>query len=291
MEDRLNYAAFYRLNMAPPADQVRLLASEDLVATLLPGPFAFSHAVPVRQQDNGSVAMLTAIEERATAPGCYLAVSVLSPPGTMPPRREDLALPIAELVATLELAYPLLVEERVFEGALVEPGHVTVLPEGPIRISTPWSLVPDDLSEAIVAQRERASGLPREDRTRLQLAARWFLRGLEARNPVDRFLYFFISLEIFPARGSADVVRSVRELLARRVYPELAPDLIMERTKIGRIVGLRARIVHDGLAFVDIPPSPDFEDLLQKLEAVVTVSMRLLAGLPPGPELDLWVRM
>ena len=56
------------------------------------------------------------------------------------------------------------------------------------------------------------------------------------------------------------------------------------------IISRPARIAHEGLAFVDLPVDPQFDDLLHKLEAVATVSLRVLARQAPGTELDQWVR-
>jgi hypothetical protein len=114
------------------------------------------------------------------------------------------------------------------------------------------------------------------------------MRGHEAQNPVDKLLFWFICLEIFPAEGNR-VVAAVRDLIAREVYPPVDARVLAERLGLGRIHGLRSKIVHHGFSHVDIPADPEFDAALARLEAVTTVCMRILAGLPPGNELDKWV--
>lgn len=229
------------------------------------------------------------LEQRETGPGCFLIVSYFPTPGSAYPRRAEAALAISEVVGALALSHPGLIGPNIFEGVLAEPGHITLLPEEPMTLSTPVAIDPSVLSHGIQNQITAISRLQTSLRDRFRLAARWFLRGHEAQNPVDKFLFWYISLEVFPSQENTDVVRAVRDLLSSRVYSRIDPGALKERLAIGRISGLRARIVHDGLSHVYIPHEPEFADALLKLEAIATVSLRLLVGLPPGSDLDHWV--
>ena len=246
------------MNLAPPPDEVRLLESDGLLVTLIPGPFEFAAAVPVVQQTAASVSVVAGVEPHRVSPGCYLVASVLSAAEGPPPRRADMALPIAELVASLELEHPLLIGEKIFEGALAEPGHLVIFPEGPLPLATPHTLAPHELADAVAAGHRVLSGHAGRATPEVPARGALVVRGHQARNPVDKFLYYFIALEVFPAMGSRQVANKVSDLLASCVYPTVDAKLIKQRTRVGRIEGLRAKIVHEGLALVDLPTDPQF---------------------------------
>ncbi len=287
---RTNYAAIYRANLVPPPAQVRIYESPDFFVTLIPGPFAFRYSVPQYRHTSGSTSVTFGAATQAVGEGCYLAISHLFELGASPAARAQAALPLAELVTTIAIAHPGLLAEKIYEGVLEPPGMQTFFPEGPLTISSPLTLAPTTLTATLGTHTSSVRNLGRTCRGRIQLASRWYLRGCDARNPVDRLLFWFIALEVFPAAGTADVTAAVRDMLHTHVYPDLSARVVKERCGIGRITGLRALVVHDGLSYIDLPADPSFEASLEQLEAIVTVSLRLLLGLPPGNALDRWLR-
>jgi hypothetical protein len=287
---RTNYAAIYRANLVPPPAQVRVHESPDFVVTLIPGPFCFRYPVPQYHHASGSTSVTLGAATQAVGEGCYLAISHLVNLGASPAARAQAALPLAELVTCLALVNPGLLAEKIYEGVLDQPGTQTFFPEGPLTIGSPLSLAPTTLTATLGAQTSGLRNLEPTCRGRRQLASRWYLRGHDARNPIDRLLFWFITLEVFPAAGTTDVVAAVRDMLHTHVYPDLSPPLVKERCGIGRITGLRAQVVHDGLSYIDLPADRSLEASLEQLEAIVTVSLRLLLGLPPGDALDRWLR-
>ncbi len=78
--------------------------------------------------------------------------------------------------------------------------------------------------------------------TRIAHALRWLAQGMQA-DDTDAFVAMWISLEVLCLSGNTDV-RPINELLARQydvTYREAC-----ERFRVGRLHGIRSRIVHHG---------------------------------------------
>ena len=197
----------------------------------------------------------------------------------------------AEVAATFELRCPHILGKRVFEGNAAVPGSFGVAPGWPVTlVSRPGETV-EDLAASYEDARVKSQALSERDRNRFALGARWYSKACNAENPIDRFLFLFICLEVFPtAPGSSDVVRGVRDLVHSLLGAGLDARQVTELTGIGRICGLREKIVHDGLATVDYLRDADFRLRLAQLGALVRFCLRVLAGLPPGDELDKYLR-
>ena len=140
--------------------------------------------------------------------------------------------------------------------------------------------VAENLSRDLVSTQQFGS----ERQQRLQLACRWFRRGHEAKSQVDKYLYWWTVLEIYPGKGRRKIVNIIADFLNHKVFPDLTSPELKEKLYIGRMYNLRGEIVHKGRAFVSTDDI-QFKEYLDRLNAVVTVSLRLLAGLGPGDEL------
>ena len=120
-------------------------------------------------------------------------------------------------------------------------------------------------------------------------ASSWLLAGIgeecESLNLVDKFLFLWTVVEMYPGRGKSNVVKNLAAFLQDSVYPGHTVEYVKDAPEIGLIYGERKRIVHEGQA---LAPSSDsrLQNLLDKLQGIATVSLRLLGGLPPGDALD-----
>jgi hypothetical protein len=46
---------------------------------------------------------------------------------------------------------------------------------------------------------------------RFRLSSRWFQKGRDEESMVDRFISWYISLEVYPSQGSTKVTENVRD--------------------------------------------------------------------------------
>lgn len=283
----MNYTKIVRLNTLPFAENVRVYSTDRLVVTAMAGPMDLLTPVMRVQQSEGAVGLTSAVDSWSFGQGNYLVISHIQP-AMWPPKRSEPMLAIAEVVGAVALENPGLLGETVFEGVVVVNHQVIHQPNGPVRLATPTQLNPEAFSATLRRALDDVGRLGLEDRERFRLASRWYVRGLEALNPVDKFLHWYIALEVYPAMGG-DVVKSIQNLLHEKVYPGVDKGKLKERLQLGTICNLRGDIVHKGLAIVDLPSSPRFDQAMQRLEALVPVCIRLLTGLPPGTDLDRWV--
>jgi hypothetical protein len=277
------YVAVYRLNVPGPIDDAELAG-----VALKTGPFELHRSVPIVQFVAGGVATTMGVQSVPFGPGIYM-LTVQQLDFDIPDRRAQAALASAEQAAMIDLAFPHLIAEKQFEGVVNAPGTFVFAPEGPVTFTArPFEGVSALLS-GIQAADGRLRVIRVEDRERFRLAARWFRRGCETINSIDKMLFWFIALEVYPAVGDADVPKFVRNLIHSRIYPKLEPGIVKDRIGIGPIAGLRARIVHDGLSSVPESERDAFHHRLSQLNALVRTCLKILAGVQPGNDLDEWV--
>jgi hypothetical protein len=280
------FGTFYRLNWAAPREPAQLLRdeqsyvrAENCQPRLLSGDVAVEYV-----GTQAEIAPVHVVSELAR--GNYLSLQTKLPRDAGGGAVLAAKARHAGLAASLELRWPGIVERCVWEAILQTPGVFHLATDGPRRFHAPIAASVADLQSGYVDARRATEALPPERRSRFELASRWYMRGVDADSPIDRFLFLFIALEVYPATDTTDVVRAVTELVNREVAPSLSSADVKERIGIGRIFGIRSDIVHFGLAVVDVTRSPDFDRRLQQLEAIAQVCMRVLAGMPPGTALD-----
>ncbi len=79
-------------------------------------------------------------------------------------------------------------------------------------------------------------------RHRFQLASRWYRRGHESVNLVDRYLFWWTALEIYPGAGETNIVKNVKRVLSDQACPQLTPRDLEDRLRIGHICQGRREI-------------------------------------------------
>ena len=151
-----------------------------------------------------------------------------------------------------------------FTPVLENPAWFPEVDTRPIRVR-----MPEQLSAAIQAQSSN-------DRNRIELSLRWFERSL-FDGGVDSFLQAWIAIESL-AMPETDV-RPVVELMARAY--ELPYDEAVSRFSIGRLQGLRSRIVHKGQIV------PIDANLMRYLEALYVDCLYATIGLPTERRSDI----
>jgi hypothetical protein len=262
----------------------------DLEITLSPGPIQFSFTVPVVQYAPPAVGMTWAERRCEVPPGSYVVMRVRI--GAMDPElvRTTAALTVAEATCVFDLRYPALIAEKLYEGTVNDPGHFVCIAEGPLRLTAQPVRDAKDVADEMAGDLRCLQLLSVQDRERFQLAARWFRRGQEAINLVDKLLFLWTVLEIYPAMGKRNVANMVSQLLCERLYQDLTNQEIKDNTKMGRIENERGKIVHRGTAFVTPDKEERYSDYLGCLQATAATCLRILAGMPPGHDLDKYVR-
>jgi hypothetical protein len=281
------YMAIYRANMTPPKESL-VVNTDDISVTLTSGPLSFSHSVPMKHFGSG-VASMTLGQRQINLPsGSYVKVEALIKSFT-DSERERVALAIAEAASLITLRYPHLLDNKLFEGVFNTPNLGVIWSEGPMTLTASPSIPPENMSEALQRDFSNIKKLDASDRARLQLAARWFRRGCEAVNQIDKFLFFWTVLEIYPTKGTVHVARETASLLQQNIYTNIDSSDVKKKLELGPMHSMRGKIVHAGQAFIEDTERGIFEQRLEKLHAIVTVCLRLLGGLSPGDDLTRFI--
>jgi len=284
------YLAVYRANLAPPESDLCVARTPDLEIKLSPGPIQFSYTTPVVRYAPPGASLAQAQRHCELPPGSYLLIRIRVEAADPASARRMAALRVAEATCVFDLRYPGLIAEKLYEGTVNEPGRFVFMGEGPLWVAAQPHRDPEDVAHEIATDFSSLRGLSEGDRDRFQLAARWFRRGQEAINLVDKLLFLWTVLEIYPAMGKRKVSNTTSRFLSERLYRDLSRQEIKEKTKLGRIEGVRDGIVHKGKAFVGPTEEEPFSGYIQRLEVIAATCLRMLAGMPPGDELDKYVR-
>lgn len=139
----------------------------------------------------------------------------------------------------------------------------------------PIQQIKDADLEHITVLWDQLLGLPQEARNRIELALRWYHRGLAEKFPNDKFLLFWISLEILAMTDTTDIERAA-EYIRTKLFPQLSTTEIKERLQLGPLFGCRSDIVHKGLAAME-----HWDDRrIQLVRNLVRELLRADVGLP-----------
>ena len=177
-----------------------------------------------------------------------------------------------------------IVYRRVFDNILqCGTGQVTCFTsaiENPLWFPAPT--IDDTHLQTVRTADEKIASLQQEDKNRIRLSLRWFESAI-----IDAFLKYWIAMETVGMPDTTNI-RPLNESLAAAygITFEEARDSFA----VGRLFGLRSRIVHDGLIM------PIYGQLLKYTEAIYIDILHHHLGLPCGrkaeeiksdPEFDL----
>jgi hypothetical protein len=286
----ITYLAVYKANLRAPESDLCVASTPEFEIKLSPGPIQFSFTVPVSHYAPPAAGMTWAKQHRELPRGSYVLIQIEVDGMDLASARSMAALRVAEAACVFDLCYSGLIPEKLYEGPVDEPGTFLSVQEGSSRLTARPDEDPEDVAERIAGDFASLGALSQEDRGRFRLAARWFRRGQDAINPVDRLLFFWTVVEIYPSMGKLKVANEVSNLLRAKLYQNLSSQQLKEKTKIGQIEGLRGDIVHQGIAFVQPQEEEKILDYVDRLETIAATCLRILAGMAPGDDLDKYVK-
>lgn len=159
-----------------------------------------------------------------------------------------------------------------------------------IRDQLPWTrseaLLPEiQFDDESVEQIRRAIAhlqmMPANERSKRELALRWFWKALHEQDDVDKFLSYWIALEIFPMAG-AHKPKLIAKFLADKLPGDFPPGDIERKLKIGQLFQIRGQIVKDGLR--SFPAL--FRGFITVVYEITREVLRLSTHEPPSGALD-----
>ena len=198
----------------------------------------------------------------------------------------DSALPLCRNEALAAAGFlAMMLDERIAQEQILEDLSVPV-DGGIVRIdsvrkvrtfepSNPWF----DEFEVDLARFGSPDVSPR-----LQAACRWYLRAVTAGPTAEGFVLLWVVLEcVLPAPGGGQSRNEVREVESalRRADPTLDPSTMITPS-IGRLAGLRAQIVHQGIE-VDVMISDGYYTLESLARLLLRHEFSVTHGWPYFP--------
>ena len=290
------YVVIYRALLDPRPTQERIIArGEEYAVHLMPGPLRIGVSTPVADPTSSQIAFDLRHQVRDFPEGPYLAIQALprTETGDVHPngwrRAKDL---FAQLTALLDLEFPGIASAVEYEGTMATRVMSTYrVPEEGLWLERPRAYAPDDVERTLQVRADDLAKLSERDASRFTLAARWFRRANDAENSIDKVLFYYTVLETLPKPGKkSEVPNAVARFLVERGFPNLDPQEVKARLNLGRICGFRGEVVHDGKANVEDAEKAVVKDHVDRLRAIAGTCLRLLAGMPPGGELDRFLR-
>lgn len=183
----------------------------------------------------------------------------------------------SELFAILALLYgPGILEKKVIEGFEFTPTRM--------KYEGPYSL----LYETHIAEKDFMTSFPltfknlqsHGEKTKIEIALRWYQKGLDTDQQVDQFLNYWVSLEALTMTTT-----DIKEIpiTLKKFLPCTDENLIKKNLKIGSIYGSRCNIVHNGLTDFNL-------EYLATLRNIVEETTRYKLGLPVKGDLEKYFR-
>jgi hypothetical protein len=281
------FACVYRVNGAPPPADIDVQL-ESIKATLVAGPISVVRTVFVDLSGPGCAGGTVANQEIEFPAGSYLFLLQRIFNDGLGEEQANARIRNSEVAATCDVSVPGWLVEKVFEGPICEPGTFAHIPEGPMTITSWPSTSQEEAKKRVLEAYTDLASMSEDDRNRFRLMARWYRRALESHNQIDRFLFFYFALEVFPAKDTSDVPRAISQFLSSHVLG-LPREQIKTSLELGRITGMRASIVHDGRSVVNKGEWQVFRNHLMILESLAHECMRVLLGKPYSGRLDRWL--
>jgi len=110
----------------------------------------------------------------------------------------------------------------------------------------------------------------------LLLALRWYWKAVQEKRDVDKYIAFWIALEILVTKGEeGKIVNLTRDFLQSSLLSQFDKGVIKQKLWIGGLYGLRRDIVHNGLNRLPEEKS----DYLDRLQEIVEEIIRCNLGL------------
>lgn len=214
-----------------------------------------------------------------------------SPPPMMPYEGRAVAsAEAAAIAAAVEATEPHVLLEKVVEEVPNSPGRQVSSNVGPMKFTSRPPTAPEQMSTTFKTAIERVAQMTDEERSVFAICARWYWKGYETLNEVDRFLSWYIVLEIFPARETTDVTNRVAHFVTNEFHPDSDRQTVKKRLRLGRVTGLRGDIVHSGITLIGSGKVKEVTELMEILEALVRAILRYLSGETYDGTLDKWMR-
>lgn len=289
----MGYVAVYRAHVKPPPQRLRVMHGADFAVFLDPGPLTFQHQSAVRDPSSSGNAFDIKYEVQEFEPASYVIVhaipiATVQIPGAGWSVAHDR---FAQAVVALDLDFPGIVQDKLFEAEVATPNiSLFISPEEGLDVGGHDGYRYTDVADRLKARADVASALKESEVARLTLASRWFRRANDAKNLIDRVLFYYMVLEVYPSVAGTDVPGDLSRFLAARVYQSLSASEVKTRLNLGRICSFRGHIVHDGKAILETFEEWQMvNDYAQRLRASARTCLRVLAGLDPGSELDEYI--
>jgi hypothetical protein len=281
------YLAVYRLNTIPLEKDYDLFNDGKMRVSMKPGPIQFSYSVPIIINRPPSGGLTFKNKDICLPQDRYLTILIDFDRENPEVGVKESSLKVAEIAGIFDIQYPRIITEKLYEGTITsENNPVSSFPVGPIRITAYPPIKLEEISSKITGQINTLNQLNNANRERFQLASRWFRNGFETLNEIDKFIAWWTVLEIYPGISSSNIPECVYKLLSIRLYGNMTESEIKSKLKINEIRELRGKIIHDGKSFIEDDERDEFEDYLDRLQALTTVCLRLLAELDGGNELN-----
>lgn len=194
----------------------------------------------------------------------------------------EVVLPYIEVVLGERFVFKQIYEQTIdiskrlpvwVSGAELNPGYFET-----------HNLKDEDLQVAL-GQWDKLLLQPTTGRNRVELALRWYHRGLTENVPDDKFLFFWVAFEVLTMPGTTNL-DSAGDYLRDKLFPDLERHVILDKLKIGELFGCRADIVHNGL----LRMNGKHDERIAVLKVLLSELLRKEFGLLPLGLLEKQVR-
>ena len=284
--------SIYRVNCPPPEDEIILISDDKVEVKIINGEIKLNTSRMKTVFTEEGTASEMRSEKHSLNKDTYLIIEnwFVVPWDDIPySYRVNTEMQNSEIASAVEVTESNLISEKIFEDVVDTEGRNVAMPKSPTKITSRPFKKPGNFSENVRESIENLRDMPDKSEDRFRLSSRWFQKGRDEEGMVDKFISWYISLEVHPSQGSTKVTENVRDFLAEEVLDNKNPSEVKKDLNLGRITGLRSKIVHNGLSQMSEAEPDNPGEFLEIVESIVRVSLKSQLGLDYGGELDKWI--
>jgi len=284
--------SIYRVNCPPPDAEVTLIDRDLLKVKFLNGGINLSTSkMKTTFTEDGTASEMISRDHSIESDNYLIIENWFEVPAEDIPYeyRVEAEMESNKIASTVEISERSLISEKVFENVVNTKGRQVAMPKSPTKVTSRPFLKPEDFSQEVKSALEKLESLSGEEEERFRLSSRWFQKGMNEESMVDRFMSWYISLEVYPSKDSTSVKENVRDFLVREVFSNRSPGEVTSKLSLGRITGLRAEIVHNGLSEISKGDPDNPGEFLEIVECIVRVSLKNQLGIGYDGELNEWM--
>lgn len=212
--------------------------------------------------------------------GIYLALYQVLGNKKIEDIMKETGFEIAKLCALLECQFSDIIEKKIYEGFIyTDIQNFCFSPQiGSIKIVSKEFPSISEIFNNLSILNDQIESMSEKDKNLFKISSRWYMKGMEAENQIDRFIFWFTVLETYPYdenKNKTNIPKNVIRLISRSIQVDGTEQQLIKRFKLNDMYRIRVKIIHSGNIFFDKKEKEKFDKIMQILEILSLIIVKI----------------